>query len=64
MLHAGGHIAYVASALGQLDNIAVEGAQSYIRGAKSLQALIDMPYPADEVSKVRAYASGVRLDVP
>ena len=57
MLHAGGHIAHVASALGQLEIIAPEGIKSYIRGAKSVQELVDMPYPADELAKVRAEAS-------
>ena len=51
--HAGGHIAHVASALGQLDIIAPEGIKSYIRDAKSVQALVDMPYPAEELAKVR-----------
>ncbi len=49
---AGGHIVHVASTLGQLDGIPLEGVKAYISGAKSIQELMDMPYPADEVSKV------------
>ncbi len=54
MLPAGGHIAHVASALGQLDILASEGIKAYIRGAKSVQELVDMPYPAEELAKVCA----------
>lgn len=43
---------HVASSLGQLDGIPLEGVKSYIRGAKSVQEVINMPYPGDEITKV------------
>ena len=52
-LGAGGHIVHVASTLGQLDGIPLEGVKAYISGAKSVQELVDMTYPADEIAKVR-----------
>jgi hypothetical protein len=52
--YAGGHIVHVASTLGQLDGIPLDGVKAYITGAKSVQELIDMPYPAEEIAKVGA----------
>ena len=49
---AGGHILHLGSTLGQLNGINLKGVQAYIRGAKSVQELIDMPYPADELAEV------------
>ena len=43
---------HVASTLGQLDGIPLEGVKAYISDAKSIKQLIDMPYPADEIAKV------------
>ena len=43
---------HVASTLGQLDGIPLEGVKAYIAGAKSVQELVDMPYPAEELTKV------------
>ena len=51
-LCAGGHVVHLASVLGQLDGINGEGVRAYIRGAKSVQELIDMPYPAKELAEV------------
>ena len=49
---AGGHIVHVSSALGQLEGIPLDGVKAYIRGAKSVQELVNMPYPAEELAKV------------
>ena len=58
---------HVASTLGQLDGIPLDGipldgVKAYITGAKSVQELVDMPYPAEELAKVRldtpSYAHG------
>ena len=45
---------HVASTLGQLDGIspALTGVKAYITGAKSVQELIDMPHPAEDLAKV------------
>ena len=43
---------HVGSSLGQLEGIPLEGVKAYIRGAKSVQEVIDMPYPAEDLSKV------------
>ena len=40
--------------LGQLDGIELPGVKAYISGAKSVQELVDMPYPAEDLAKVRA----------
>jgi hypothetical protein len=48
----GGHIVHVGSMLGQLNGIPLDGVKTYIAGAKSLQQLIDMPYPAEELAEV------------
>ena len=49
---------HVASCLGQLDGIPLEGAKAYISGAKSVQELIDMPYPKEEIAKVQGSRHG------
>ena len=59
---AGGHILHIGSSLGQLDGIALDGVTSYIRGAKSLQEIIDMPYPAEDLEKVRSSTVLLRRD--
>jgi hypothetical protein len=51
---AGGHVLHVASTLGQLNGIPLDGVKAYITGATSVQELIDMPYPAEELAKVCA----------
>ncbi len=43
---------HVASVLGQLDGIELPGVKAYISGAKSVQQLVDMPYPAEDLAKV------------
>ncbi len=56
---------HVASTLGQLDGIPLEGVKAYISGAESVQELIDMPYPADEIAKVQPkFASSVGVKAP
>ena len=54
---AGGHIVHVGSALGQLEGIPLEGVKAYIRGAKSVQEIVDLPYPAEELAQVCAATS-------
>ena len=53
-IYVGGHIVHVASTLGQLEGIPLDGVKAYITSAKSVQELIDMPYPAEELAKVGA----------
>ena len=48
---------HVGSMLGQLGGIPLEGVRAYIASAKSVQELIDMPYPAVELAKVCIVAS-------
>jgi hypothetical protein len=48
----GGHVLHVGSSLGQLDGIPLEGVKAYLTGAKSVQEIIDMPYPAEDLAKV------------
>jgi len=43
---------HIASVLGQLDGIELPGVRAYIGGAKSVQELVDMPYPAEDLAKV------------
>ena len=43
---------HIASVLGQLDGIELPGVKAYISGAKSVQELVDMPYPAEDLAKV------------
>ena len=51
---AGGHVLHIGSSLGQLDGIPLEGVKAYLTGAKSVQQIIDMPYPAEDLAKVCA----------
>ena len=49
---AGGHIVHLGSALGQLDALPLAQYKESIRDAKSIQELMDLRYPADEIAKV------------
>ena len=51
---AGGHIVHLGSALGQLDALPLAEYKESIRNAKTIQELMDLRYPADEIAKVRA----------
>jgi len=50
----GGHIVHLGSALGQLDALPLAEYKESIREAKTIQELMDLRYPADEIAKVRA----------
>ena len=45
---------HIGSTLGQLEGIPLPGVQEYMRNAKSVQEIIDMPYPAKDLAEVSA----------
>ena len=47
---------HIASVLGQLDGIELPGVKDYILSAKSVQELVDMPFPAEDLAKVCSWA--------
>ena len=50
----GGHIVHMGSTLGQLDALPLAGYKVKIRDAKTIQQLMDLPYPAEEIAQARA----------
>jgi len=57
---AGGHIVHLGSALGQLDALPLPVYRESIRSAQTIQELMDLRYPADEIAKVCATCCALR----
>ena len=51
---AGGHIVHLGSTLGQLDALPLVEFKQRIRDATTIQQLMDLQYPADEIAKVNS----------
>ena len=48
----GGHIVHLGSALGQLDSLPLPEFKEKIRNAKTIQEIMDLSYPAQEIAEV------------
>ena len=53
----GGHIVHLGSALGQLDSLPLPKYKEKIRSAKTIQEIMDLPYPAQEIAEVRSLSA-------